>query len=121
VTVQDDSCGGGAVSVHPNSVMVSVVHTLVYDLALSWRSNISDIILVTQAQQRSAFRLFRVSLQWSEFTAVSLSKKLTKITSFSSQITVTMIIPTNSAPLNFFSLGDALWLAIPLTDIRIHV
>jgi len=121
VTVQGDSCGGGAVSGHPNSVMVSVVHTLVCDLAFSWRSNISDIILVTQAQQRSAFRLFRVSLQWSEFTAVSLSKKLTKTTSFSSQITVTMIIPTNSTPLNFFSLGDALWLAIPLTDIRIHV
>jgi hypothetical protein len=76
--------------------------------------------LVTQAQQRLAYGLFRVSLQCLEFTAAPLGRKLIRLTPLSAQITVTMIIPTNSALSNFFSLGDAMWLAIPSKAFRIH-
>lgn len=82
------------------------MHTLVYDLVLSRKSNTSDIFVVGQTQKGWAFRIQCVLLVWSQFTVVPLGKKFTRTTPFLCQNTVTMIFPANSTLLTS-SLGQS--------------
>lgn len=84
--------------------MASALHTLVCSLALSQRSNTSDISLVGWTKWWPAFRLSHVSILWSEFIALSLGKTLTRTTPFSSHKTLTTIFPGDGALLTSYSV-----------------
>lgn len=87
-------------------VIVWVVCRPVCVLLLSWWSNTSNIFLCGQTWQRQAFIPLSVSVQWSKFSVVLISKKFTRIIPVSSQNTVFEIVPADSAFLNIFFFGS---------------
>jgi hypothetical protein len=64
------------------------------------------LCVVGGTRQRRGFRILSVSIWWSDFTVVSLDKKITRITPSLSQKTLTNFFPADSALLDFLFPGD---------------
>lgn len=89
--------------------MASVLHTLVCDLILSERSSSSVIFLVGWNWQRWDFRRLGGFSEKLRPSVVPTGNKITRITHFSTQMTVTMIFLADATLLNLFFLGSVMW------------